>query len=42
MNSLFAIIPLINLLILLVVLGLGIYLAVLSIKALKIYISKNS
>lgn len=38
----FSIIQIINILIILLVLGLGIYLAILAIKALKIYIEKNS
>lgn len=42
MRSLFTIIPIINILIILFVLGLGIYVAFLAIKALKIYIAKNS
>ncbi len=42
LNSIFFIWPIINLVILLFVLGLGIYIAFLLIKALKIYIKKNS
>ena len=42
LNSIFFIWPIINLVILLFVLGIGIYIAFLLIKALKIYIKKNS
>ncbi len=38
----FSIIQIINIAIILTVTGLGIYLAILAIKALKIYIAKNS
>jgi hypothetical protein len=40
--AVFSILQIINILILLLVFGLGIYLAILAIKALKIYIEKNS
>lgn len=42
MSSVFYIWPIINLILILCVLGIGIYLAILAIKALKIYINKNS
>lgn len=42
MNPLITILPAITLIITLSVYGIGIYLAFLAIKALKIYISKNS
>ena len=42
LSPIFAIIPTIYLMILLFILGIGIYIAFLTIKALKIYIAKNS
>jgi len=42
MKSIFYIWPIINLMLILCILGIGIYLAFLIIKALKIYINKNS
>ncbi len=41
-NSAFFLIPIINLIIMLVVLGVSVYFMILGIKALKIYIKNNS